>query len=185
MKKIILASASPRRRELLGQLDIPFEVIPSRYEEHAEGLPAREAVLRLAEGKAEEVFSRYPDCAVLGADTVVALDGTVLGKPRSQEDAKRTLRALSGREHSVFTGVCLLTEGFRRTVAVESRVRFFPLSEELIGQYVESGLPMDKAGSYGIQDGYPLVEGYEGSYENIVGLPVEAVLALLKEGNVC
>ncbi len=185
MKKLILASASPRRRELLGQLNVPFEVIPSRYEEHAEGLPAREAVLRLAEGKAAEVFSRCPDCAVLGADTVVALDGAVLGKPRSAEDAKRTLRALSGREHSVFTGVSLLAEGFRRTVAVESRVRFFPLSEQLIERYVASGLPMDKAGSYGIQDGYPLVERYEGSYENIVGLPVEAVRALLKEGKIC
>ena len=185
MKKLILASASPRRRELLVQLDIPFEVIPSRYEEHAEGLPAREAVLRLAEGKAEEVFFRCPDCAVLGADTVVALDGTVLGKPHSEEDAVRTLRALSGRLHSVFTGVCLLSEGFRRVTAVESRVRFFPLSEELIERYVKSGLPMDKAGSYGIQDGYPLVEGYEGSYENIVGLPLEAVRALLKEGNIC
>lgn len=187
MRPLVLASGSPRRRELLAQLGFAFTVVPSRFEERAEGLSARDTVCLFARGKAREVFSRRRDALVLGADTVVALGGTIFGKPADADDAKRMLRALSGRTHSVFTGVCAVSaEGERETV-VETHVTFLPLPEELIEAYVKSGSPMDKAGAYGIQDGYPLAERIEGSYTNIVGLPVEETAALLKAlgGEIC
>lgn len=184
MEKLILASNSPRRRELLSEI-CEFEVIPSRFEERAENLSARETVLKFAAGKAEEVLSRFPKRFVLGADTVVALDGEILGKPKNKADAAEMLKKLSGRTHSVFTGVCLAGGGQKYSEAVETKVTFFTLSEELIERYVESGLPLDKAGAYGIQDGFPLVEAYEGQYSNVVGLPVEKVRELLKKGRVC
>ena len=178
--KLILASASPRRRELLGEI-AAFTVEPSHFEEHAAGLSAKDTVAYFAEGKAKEVFSRFPECAVLGADTVVAFEGKILGKPKNGEDAKNTLRLLSGNTHSVYTGVCLIGKGYCKTLTVETRVTFNALGEELIEEYVKSGLPLDKAGSYGIQDGYPLVKKYEGSYTNVVGLPQEEVRALIEE----
>lgn len=185
MKPLVLASASPRRRELLTQIYPDFTVEPSLYEESATGLSASDTALVFAEGKAREVFSRFPDRFVLGADTVVSLEGGILGKPKDGGDAVRMLRALGGKTHSVFTGVCLTGRGFFRREVVETRVTFRELSEELIERYVKSGLPLDKAGAYGIQDGYPLVKSYEGSYSNVVGLPVETVRTLLKEGNLC
>ncbi len=184
MTKLLLASNSPRRRELLAALDVPFEVVPSRFEERAEGLSARETALSFAEGKAGEVLSRYPEAFVLGADTVVCCGGEILGKPRDAADAKRMLRLLSGRTHSVFTGVCLLGQGTRLAEIVETRVTFFPLDEAFLEAYVASGSPMDKAGAYGIQDG-GLAAGYEGSYTNVIGLPMETVRAFLKEVHLC
>lgn len=185
MPRLILASASPRRWELLAAVCGQFETVTSAFEESARGLSARETALRFAEEKAKEVFSRYPNCFVLGADTVVSLAGEPLGKPKDAEEAVKMLQALSGRTHSVFTGVCLIGEGFFRSCVEETRVTFHALSEELIGRYVRSGLPLDKAGAYGIQDGYPLVKEYEGSYTNVVGLPVERVRELMKEGKLC
>ncbi len=179
MEKLILASASPRRRELLAQLGYPFEVAPSRFEERAEGLSAYQTALAFARGKAREVFSRHPEAIVLGADTVVALGDEIFGKPADGEDARRMLRKLSGKTHSVFTGVCVCSPRGTRESVVETRVEFYPLAEELIERYVKSGLPMDKAGGYGIQDGYPLVKGVKGSFTNVVGLPVEEVGALI------
>jgi septum formation protein len=179
--KVILASASPRRRELLKEVVSEFTVVPSRFEEKAKGLSAAETACYFAREKAKEVFSRNRDCAVLGADTVVSLDGDILGKPSDREAARGMLRRLSGRVHSVFTGICLCFGTAECVRVVETKVRFFPLSEELIDRYVQSGLPMDKAGAYGIQDGFPLVEKYEGSYTNVVGLPVEEVRALFEE----
>lgn len=178
--KLILASASPRRRELLGEI-AEFSLQPSLFEEKAEGLSARDTAEYFAEGKAKEVFSRFPDCFVLGADTVVAFEGKILGKPKDKEEARKTLRLLSGRTHSVYTGVCLIGKGFCKVLSVETLVTFHELGEEMIEKYVESGLPLDKAGSYGIQDGYPLVKSYEGSYTNVVGLPQEEVRALIEE----
>ena len=178
--RFVLASNSPRRRELLASVLADFTVEPSRYREVSAGLPARETALSFARGKAEEVFSRRPGCAVLGADTVVCLKGRILGKPKDGEEAFSMLRALSGKEHAVYTGLCLLTPAGRREETVKTRVFFRPLSEELIEEYVKSGLPMDKAGAYGIQDGYPLVERYEGSYTNVVGLPLEALTGMLR-----
>ena len=175
-----MASNSPRRRELLAELGYKFAVVPSRFEERAEGLSARETALAFARGKAREVFSRYPQSVVLGADTVVALKGEIFGKPADEADARRMLQRLSGKTHSVFTGICVLSPKGERACVAETRVEFFPLGEELIECYVKSGLPMDKAGAYGIQDGYPLVKAVEGSYTNVVGLPTEEVGAILK-----
>lgn len=183
MSELILASNSPRRRELLARITPNFTVVPSLFEERAEGLSARETALRFAVGKAEEVFSRYPDCLVLGADTVVSLDGEVLGKPKDGADAADMLRRLSGRGHEVFTGVCLLAQGVRLTEVVATRVTFLEFGEELIGRYVRSGLPFDKAGAYGIQDGFLPVESIEGSYTNVVGFPVDEVRALIAKAS--
>lgn len=184
MKPLILASNSPRRRELLAQI-CEFEVIPSAFEEKTEGLGARETALAFAAGKAREVLSRYPDRFVLGADTVVFSEGKILGKPKDKEDAKRMLRSLSGRTHSVFTGVCLAGGGAELCEVAQTQVTFYPLTEEQIEKYVDSGLPLDKAGAYGIQDGFALVESYRGEYSNVVGLPLQTVRAMLKKGNVC
>ena len=187
MSALILASNSPRRREILTGLGYEFTVCPSLFEELAEGLSARDTVAAFARGKAAEVFSRYPNSVVLGADTVVAYGEEILGKPKSEEDAKRMLRLLSGKTHSVYTGVCVVSaKGMRETVA-ETRVTFNALAEETINSYVNSGLPMDKAGAYGIQDGFPLVREIEGSYTNVVGLPAEETQALLSavEGDKC
>ena len=177
----ILASNSPRRRELLAQITSNFIVEPSLFEESAKGLSAHDTALCFAQGKAREVASRFQDSVVLGADTVVSLDGEILGKPSSPARAKEMLHALSGRVHTVYTGVCVIGGGKELSEVVASRVFFNTLSEELIERYVRSGLPLDKAGAYGIQDGYPLVTRYEGSYTNIIGLPVEETRALLEQ----
>ena len=176
--KLILASVSPRRKELLAPLR-EFEIQPSDFDETAEG-SAEEVVLFNARGKAGEVLSRFPDCMVLGADTVVALDGKILGKPKDAEDAKRMLTMLSGRVHSVFTGVCLIDKKGALEQVVETKVLFKTLSENFIEEYVLSGTPLDKAGAYGIQDGL-VVDCYEGSYSNVMGLPIEAVEEMLKQ----
>lgn len=185
MSRLLLASASPRRREILGRIYPDFETVPSAFEERAGGLSAHDTALCFAEGKAREVFSRFSEDFVLGADTVVSFDGEILGKPATEGEAERMLRLLSGKTHSVFTGVCLVGRGVFLKAAEETRVTFNVLSDKLIKEYVASGLPMDKAGAYGIQDGYPLVREYEGSYTNVVGLPEELVRAFLKEGNLC
>ena len=179
--QLILASNSPRRRELLAEYGYKFKVEPSLFEERAEGLSAYETAAYFAQSKAEEVLARFPDALVLGADTVVVLDGKILGKPKDGADAVRMLRLLSGRAHAVLTGVSVAKSGYVCTKIAETRVVFHDLSEELIGRYVASGSPLDKAGAYGIQDGYPLVKSYEGSYTNVVGLPVELVQEMLAE----
>ena len=179
--QLILASNSPRRRELLAEYGYQFIVEPSRFEERGEGLSAHETAAYFAQSKAEEVLARFPDALVLGADTVVVLDGKILGKPKNSEDAVRMLKLLSGRTHSVLTGVSIAKRGYVCTKIAETRVIFETLSEELIKEYVASGSPLDKAGAYGIQDGYPLVKSYEGSYTNVVGLPVELVKEMLAE----
>ena len=178
--KFILASNSPRRRELLAGLVPQFDVEPSRFSEKGAGLCAYDAALLNACGKARDVAARHADCAVLGADTVVSLDGRILGKPVNEADARRMLRALSGREHEVLTGICLIADGREERDVVTTRVTFSRLSDEVIERYVASGLPLDKAGAYGIQDGYPLVERHCGSYSNVVGLPLERLREMLR-----
>lgn len=175
--KLLLASASPRRRELLSPV-CPFEVEVSHFEEK-DGGDAEETVLRNARGKALEVLGRFPEYRVLGADTAVALDGVIFGKPKNADDAERMLRLLSGKTHSVFTGVCLADKSGVREKVVETKVLFKKLSEKKIKSYVLSGAPLDKAGAYGIQDGV-VVESYEGSYTNVMGLPMEAVEEMLR-----
>ena len=172
---MILASQSPRRRELLGQMGFSFTVRPAKGEElaHPELTPAQ-LVEELARQKALEVSAEAEaDDVVVAADTVVAIDGVVLGKPRDKAHAAEMLSALSGREHTVYTGVAVKRG---KTLLVEheaTHVRFRPLTEREIDLYIQTGEPMDKAGSYGIQGyGALLVEGIRGDYFNVVGLPI-------------
>ena len=172
---MILASQSPRRRELLGQMGFSFTVRPAKGEElpHPELTPAQ-LVEELARQKALEVSAEAAsDDVVVAADTVVAVDGTVLGKPRDHVHAAEMLSALSGREHTVYTGVAV-KRGEKLLVEHEAtQVRFRPLTEREIDLYIKTGEPMDKAGSYGIQGyGALLVEGIRGDYFNVVGLPI-------------
>ncbi len=183
--RFILASNSPRRRELLSELVPAFKVVPSLFEELSRaGESGKKRCLRFAEGKAREVFSRFPEAAVLGADTVVALDGEILGKPKDGAEAFEMLRLLSGRTHSVYTGVCLVTPEGERKGVEETLVTFRPLTDGEIEAYIRTGSPFDKAGAYGIQDS-GFVSGYEGSYSCVVGLPLERVREYIKEMHLC
>ena len=184
----ILASASPRRKELFAELVEKFDILPARGEEKVEaGFTPKQLVQALATQKAIEIAAL--PCAkgkfVLGADTVVALGNEVLGKPKDEADAKRMLTALSGKSHDVYTGVCIVytdETGAQKTRvdAARTEVVFETLSKEKIDGYVASGSPMDKAGAYGIQDG-GLVKEIKGSYSNVVGLPMELLESLIKE----
>ena len=173
---IKLASNSPRRRELLAGLGIEFEtkVLPDIDESYPDTLKGEEISLYIASKKADAYRTTLqPDELIITADTIVYLDGLVLGKPHDAADARRMLTLLSGRTHQVITGVCILTASQQRSFAVTTEVTFDTLSEEEISYYVEKYHPMDKAGSYGIQGyGSMLVEGISGDYFNVVGLPV-------------
>ena len=176
--KIVLASNSPRRRELLAGLGIDFtvRVIGGIDESWPKELKGEDIPLYISREKAAPYKAQIaPDELVITADTIVYVDGEVLGKPADKADAVRMLRLISGRWHEVITGVTLMTADRDRSFAVTTRVKFCNLTEEEILQYVESGLPMDKAGAYGIQEwiGYVGVEAIEGSYFNVVGLPVQ------------
>ena len=176
--KIVLASNSPRRRELLAGLGIDFtvRVIGGIDESWPKELKGEDIPLYISREKAAPYKAQIaPDELVITADTIVYVDGEVLGKPTDKADAVRMLRLISGRWHEVITGVTLMTADRERSFAVTTRVKFCNLTEEEILQYVESGLPMDKAGAYGIQEwiGYVGVEAIEGSYFNVVGLPVQ------------
>lgn len=180
---IILASASPRRRELLALLGHPYEVIPSRYEELLpETYPDPGALaVHLAQEKARDVAREHPDALVIGADTVVALGTRVYGKPADRHDAARMLRELSGKTHQVITGVALLS-GAARTFSAITDVTFRELQEPEIAAYVETGEPMDKAGAYAIQGyGGLLISGIRGDYPNVVGLPLMPLALHLRE----
>lgn len=173
---IILASQSPRRRELLERMGITkFEIIPAQGDERTDGFlsPSR-LVEELSRQKAGEVAGRvHPDDLVIAADTVVSIDGRVLGKPRSGQEAREMLSMLSGREHHVYTGITVRQGGMSITEHEDTAVRFRTLSRAEIAAYAATGEPMDKAGSYGIQGlGCVLVEGIQGDYYNVVGLPV-------------
>lgn len=181
-----MASASPRRKELLAELIKDFFIVPSQADEGVDGDPsAKKLVKILAERKAAEVALRAESAGkmVLGSDTVVALCGKVLGKPRDEADAARMLRALSGRKHAVYTGVCIAwtEQGKLRAICgvAKTDVYFNALTEEQIAEYIASGSPMDKAGAYGIQDG-GLVEKIKGSFSNVVGLPLELCKKLIR-----
>lgn len=178
---LVLASASPRRRELLAAAGLNFLVRPAAVEEIRQpGEPPRDYVLRLARAKAEAV-PRAPDEVVLGADTIVVAGGEVLEKPVNPADAARMLRLLSGREHVCLTGVCLVAEGALIQDVAETWVRFYDLDEREIAAYVDSGEPLDKAGAYAIQGlASKFVAGVTGSYANVVGLPVGLVYQHLR-----
>ncbi len=182
----VLASASPRRKELLKELLSRFSVSPSQADENVGEASPKKLVVLLAEKKATEVAFREENQGklVIGSDTVVALDGRVLGKPKDEADAERMLSDLSGKKHYVYTGVCfVLREGEevkKLTGTVKTAVYFEKLSAEWIREYVRGGSPMDKAGAYGIQDG-GLVKKIKGSYSNVVGLPVEYCKKILSK----
>ncbi|MGN0522484.1 MAG: Maf family protein [Eubacterium sp.] len=169
---LILASKSPRRQELLKIITDDFVIKTANVDETLpEGISPKEAVEYLSKIKAMP-FKNDTD-TVIGADTVVAVDGKILGKPENKNDAFNMLRLLSGREHSVFTGVTILKPGSRETFSEETKVKFFDLTDDEINAYIETGEPMDKAGAYGIQGkGALLVEKIDGDYFNVVGLPI-------------
>lgn len=179
--KIILASASPRRVELIKKLGyVQAETRPSGATERTDKKVPEEIVVELAELKATSVKATVP---VLGADTVVSADGRILGKPRTKDEAYDMFRFLCGRTHAVYTGVCI-TDGKRTVSGYEKTlVRFAPYDEKIVSAYIASGKPFDKAGGYGIQDKElaPILDGIDGDYDNVVGLPVGLVDKLLRE----
>lgn len=176
--QLILASGSPRRRELLSKLNYPFQVVPATGEELSYATDPRDMVKELASRKAAEVFADHPDCIVVGCDTVVDLDGNVLGKPRDRADAIAMLTALGGRTHYVHTGVSVLSPKGVWLFCDSTEVRFRQLSDEEIARYVDSGNAYGKAGAYGIQDS-GFAESYVGDYDNVVGLPVYRLKQIL------
>ena len=181
--KLILASASPRRKELLRYITEDFTVRVSHADETLkEKLAPEETVKYLASVKAGAVFTGDANEVIVASDTIVVIDGAILGKPRSEEEARAMLRTLSGRTHTVFTGVCVRTATEERVFAERSEVTFYPLSEDEIREYVATGEPMDKAGSYGIQGkGSLLVKKIDGDFYNVMGLPVAALYRVLRE----
>lgn len=172
--KLILASSSPRRQEILQSRGYAFTIDTADIDEVFDSsLPIEEAMRKLARQKAEAVQKRHPDDAVIGADTMVFLDGEPLGKPSDAEHAKEMLRKLSGRSHSVYSAVAMLAPEADISFVIKSDVKFYELSDGLISRYVATGEPLDKAGSYAIQGkGALLVESVSGDYLNIVGLPM-------------
>lgn len=182
---MILASSSPRRRALLEMLGVDFQVIAADVDETVEpGLSPSEMVMALASRKADPVAARYPDNLVLAADTIVVVEGSILGKPGSESEAAEMLSRLSGRTHEVLTGVALLHRASERNVVNHelTEVTFSPLTNGEIEAYVSGGSPMDKAGAYGIQDdrGSLFIRRISGDYYNVVGLPLNLVYRLAR-----
>ncbi len=183
-RPLILASQSPRRKEILEKLGVTFTVIPAQSEAKIDpNLPLCEAIKAVARAKAEEIYAKNPGCAVLGADTVVAIGETVLGKPHDEEEAKRMLCALSGKEHRVVTAVWVVDEsGNGRGFASDNRVTFAPLSKADIDEYVATGEPMDKAGAYGIQGlGGRYITRLYGDFYAVMGLPAGELWQFLRQ----
>lgn len=185
-KKIILASNSPRRKELLAGLDIPFEVkvLPSVDESYPATLKAGDIPLFISRAKADAYrASIKPDELIITADTIVWLDDSILEKPKDEDEAVRMLHLLSGKMHEVFTGVTLTTSERQTSFVAESKVKFATLSDDEIAYYVSHYHPLDKAGAYGVQEwiGYVGVEYIEGSFYNVMGLPVRKLYEALKE----
>lgn len=185
MKKIILASTSPRRKEILEILGIPFEVMASSYDEDMTlKLEPAELVKHLSEGKAKDVAAKHNEGIIIGADTVVVFKGEIIGKPKDVEDARRMLETFNGKELAVITGFTVIDVEKRKTLsrAVETKVFFRKLLNEDIEGYLVSGEAMDKAGAFGIQGlGTLLIEKIEGDYYDVVGLPLSALVEALEE----
>lgn len=180
----ILASASPRRRELLQQIDANFSVETSHAAEIMAGEP-REIVRENAIAKAKEVYNRFKNFAVLGADTIVVIDNKILGKPKTNERAKLMLTELAGRSHEVLTGIAWIKDGKAFSDVVTTTVNFLPLTAEEIDEYVNTGEPLDKAGAYAVQGkAARFISAINGSYSNVVGLPLAATNKLAKKAGV-
>ena len=193
MSKIILASASPRRKELLAKAGISFTVIPAAGEEKRTSEDPGEAVQQLARDKAEWVAQSLAECEegtlVIGSDTIVVFENRILGKPKDRRDAAETLEKLQGNTHQVYTGVTVLErkagKWVEHTFFESTDVTFYPVSREEIQDYIATGEPMDKAGSYGIQGLFGIyVKGICGDYNNVVGLPVARLLHEMKKSGI-
>lgn len=185
--KLILASKSPRRCDLLKQAGLTFSVIPSDFDEKTETMSDPESYVRtLAESKAIDISEKHPNCWVIGADTIVLIDGNILGKPGTEKQARDMLQRLSGKIHQVLTGYCISCKTKNRifSATVKTDVHFKTLTKAEIDWYIKTGEPFDKAGAYAIQGlGTFLVKRINGSYTNVVGLPVcEVIEFLIKEG---
>lgn len=175
---LILASESPRRRELIKKITKDFTVIPSNVDESVLHIAPHDLPGELSKLKAYSVFSKYPNDTVLSCDTVVILGNELMGKPHTTEQAREMLKKLSGKKHVVVSGYTFINKNVEITRSVKTYVYFNELSDELIESYIKSGSPMDKAGAYGIQDTeFNLVNHIEGSFDNVMGLPVEDIKA--------
>ena len=183
---LILASKSPRRRELLSMLGIDFIIETADIDETMDpALTPVQAVAAVCEKKAAAVAQNHPADLILAADTIVVVDGRILGKPHSEDAARAMLRSLSGRQHTVMTGFCLRQNGTAETHVEQTRLEFKPLSDAEIDAYVATGSPMDKAGAYGIQDQAAVfVRRLEGDYYNVMGLPLCALVQGLRRHGV-
>ena len=179
--RVILASQSPRRRELLSLVGIAHDVQPADIDEsYLTGEPPRDHAERLARGKAEVIAAREPDAVVIGSDTIVVVDGDVLGKPADENDAVRMLARLAGRSHTVVTAVAVAWRGETRSAVEEVEVTFHPLSRAEIDAYIATREPMDKAGAYGIQGyGATIVARVDGDYFAVMGLPLQRLIRVL------
>ncbi|MBO5569741.1 MAG: septum formation inhibitor Maf [Clostridia bacterium] len=180
---IVLASGSPRRKEILQQMGYSFTVNTSNTKESIDGEP-EEMVLHLSEEKARAVASQYDNALVLGADTIVAIEDRILGKPHNEKQAAEMMHLLSGKWHSVYTGVCVINTRTKTMVkqAVQTRVHFLPLEEEAIYDYIKTAEPYDKAGGYALQGAAGVfIDKIEGSYSNVIGLPMHVADFLLKK----
>lgn len=180
---IILASASPRRQELLRRIGLDFMIIPADIDESSSFSKPSQIVCDICLRKAQYVAeSAKTDDIIISADTLVFIDGICLGKPESLDDARRMLKTLSGRTHKVYTGVTVLRNNFKDTRFVVTKVQFKTLCDEEIDGYIKTGEPMDKAGAYGLQGlGALFIEGIEGDYYNAIGLPVRTLYEMLKK----
>jgi septum formation protein len=182
MSDIILASQSPRRKQLLEMAEVPFTVVVSDVDEtNPPGMPGEDVPAHLARKKAEAISSNYPDAIIVAADTVVLLDDDILGKPDSEQHAIEMLSALQGRMHRVVTGVCICSSKLERVFSITTEVYFRPLTIGQIRHYVAKYKPFDKAGSYAIQEwiGVTGIEKINGDYYNVMGLPVGDVVRIL------
>lgn len=181
--ELILASNSPRRKELLKEFGFEFRIVPSAYCEEGEYDSPEQMVKAFALGKAKDVADKLDktEYVVLGADTIVCLNGQVLGKPTDKNHARHMLKDLSGKTHQVYTGYAIIGKGQTIVDIDKTEVVFNNLSTEQINAYVDTGKPLDKAGAYGIQDGFNIVKEYHGSFNNVVGLPIEKFADMLKE----
>lgn len=177
MKKVILASQSPRRRELMAMLEIPFVVEAPMGEEYFdERLSIVKQIEKIAENKAHAVFENNPDALIIGSDTVVVYEGEIFGKPKEEAVAIDMLRKLSGAVHEVVTAVCMKSDKTERIFSTTTRVRFMELSDDVIARYVASKEPLDRAGAYSIQGKAALfVEAIEGDYYAVMGLPIAKI----------
>lgn len=182
--KIILASASPRRKELLAGLGFDFDIIPSNVEEiYPENIVLDKVPEYLAELKANALSGKHKEAIIISADTVVILENEILGKPADLKEAKTILKKLSGKKHEVITGVCIIANGTKHTFSDKTEVYFKELTDDEIHFYVHRYQPMDKAGAYGVQEwiGYVAVEKIVGSFYNVMGMPINKVYSILTQ----